>query len=247
MGVRSAALLAPSAYLASAAGTLDKVVSLLPSRLHAIADPSASVALRLWQAAAGTSITPPAAELSKLQRAWDDPCCRKIATALLDEAADSYDLARLRASQQQTSGAWLHALPLSSVGLKMMDDVVRVAIGVRLGLNLCEPHTCTCGQDVDARGTHGLACKKSAGRHPRHALLNDVVWRATQRAEVPSTKESNNLCFVGGAEVSEIRRPCDNPHLHPPRLRDVGFLGRACSTLRRRARAAHFGGHRRQP
>jgi len=197
LGVRSAALLAPSAYLASAASTLDKVISLLPIRLHAIADPSASVALRLWQAAAGTSITPPAAELSKLQRAWDEPCCRRIATALLDDASDSYDLARLRASQQETSGAWLHALPLSSVGLKMADDVVRVAVGVRLGLNLCEPHTCACGQDVDARGTHGLACKKSAGRHPRHALLNDVVWRAMQRAEVPSTKEPNNLCRDG--------------------------------------------------
>ena len=72
---------------------------------------------------------------------------------------------------------------------------MRVAVGVRLGLNLCEPHTC--GQDVDARGTHGLACKKSAGRHPWHALLNDVVWRALQRAEVPSAKEPSNLCRDG--------------------------------------------------
>ena len=42
-----------------------------------------------------------------------------------------------------------------------------------------------------------MACKKSAGRHPRHALLNDVVWRAMQRAEVPSAKEPNNLCRDG--------------------------------------------------
>jgi len=52
-----------------------------------------------------------------------------IATTLLDDAVESNDLARLRASQQETSGAWLQALPLSSVRLKMMDDVVRVAIG----------------------------------------------------------------------------------------------------------------------
>ena len=60
------------------------------------------------------------------------------------------------------------------------------AVGLRLGANLCEPHTCTCGVPVDARGTHGLACKRSAGRHPRHGLLNDVVWRAMLCAQVPS-------------------------------------------------------------
>jgi hypothetical protein len=197
LGVRSAVLLAPSAYLASAAGTLDRVISLLPSHLHAITDPSVAAALQSWQAAAGASVVPPIGELCKLQRAWDEPSCRKISAALLDGAIDSYDLARLRASQQETSGAWLQALPLSSVGLKMMDDVVRVAVGIRLGLNLCEPHTCTCGQQVDARGTHGLACKRSAGRHPRHGLLNDVVWRAMQRAQVPSAKEPSNLCSDG--------------------------------------------------
>ena len=46
---------------------------------------------------------------------------------------------------------------------------------------------------MDARGAHGLACKKSSGRHPRHGLLNDVIWRTMQRAQIPSTKEPGEL------------------------------------------------------
>ena len=63
-------------------------------------------------------------------------------------------------------------------------------MGLRLGANLCAPHVCLCGATVNALGTHGLSCKKSAGRHPRHGLLNDVIWRAMQRAQIPSSKKS---------------------------------------------------------
>ena len=64
---------------------------------------------------------------------------------------------------------------------------------LRLGTNICEPHDCICGQYVNALGTHGLACKRSAGRHPRHSELNDTIWRALQRAQIPSTKEPKGL------------------------------------------------------
>ena len=42
---------------------------------------------------------------------------------------------------------------------------------------------------VDARGTHGLSCRKSAGRGPRHQQLNDLVYRALRRADIPAGKE----------------------------------------------------------
>ena len=54
---------------------------------------------------------------------------------------------------------------------------------------------------VNALGTHGLACKRSAGRHPRHSELNDTIWRALQRAQIPSTKEPTGL------SRSEHKRP----------------------------------------
>ena len=75
---------------------------------------------------------------------------------------------------------------------------MRVAVGLRLGVNLCEPHVCPCGTRVDARGTHGLACTRSAGRFPRHSQLNDVVWRALQRAQIPAAKEPAGLSRTDG-------------------------------------------------
>ena len=182
--MRSAISLASSAYLASAASTADRVNTLLPARLHQLPlDASVKSALLAWQAAVGPSVTPPMSAHAARQRAWDEPCCRRLAADLLEAAADDQARARLQASQQSTSGAWLEALPIASVGLRLDNETVRMAVGLRLGLTLCEPHVCHCGAGVDARGIHGLACKRSAGRHPRHGQLNDVIWRAMQRAK----------------------------------------------------------------
>ena len=201
LGVRSAVSLASSAYLASAASTADRVNTLLPARLHQLPlDASVKSALLAWQSAVGPSVTPPISAHAARQRAWDEPCCRRLAADLLEAAADDQARARLQASQQSTSGAWLEALPIASVGLRLDNETVRMAVGLRLGLTLCEPHVCHCGAGVDARGTHGLACKRSAGRHPRHGQLNDVIWRAMQRAQVPSVKEP-----IGLVPASDLR------------------------------------------
>ena len=55
------------------------------------------------------------------------------------------------------------------------DEAVRVAIGLRLGLEICAPHQCHCGAQVDAYGRHGLVCMKAPGKSIRHHDLNDLV------------------------------------------------------------------------
>ena len=35
-----------------------------------------------------------------------------------------------------------------------------------------------CGADVNHLATHGLSCKKSEGRHHRHAATNDILYHA---------------------------------------------------------------------
>ena len=55
------------------------------------------------------------------------------------------------------------------------------------------PPTCVCDTQVDARGLHGLACKKSGPRHIRHAMANDIIWRAIKKAQVPASKETVGL------------------------------------------------------
>ena len=38
---------------------------------------------------------------------------------------------------------------------------------------------------MDKLGTHELSCRFSAGRHYRHAMLNDILHRALSSANVP--------------------------------------------------------------
>ena len=80
----------------------------------------------------------------------------------------------------------------------MSNDAIRVAAGLRLGSNLCAPHTCSCGQAVDARGSHGLSCMRSAGRSLRHSLVNDIIYRELIRADVAAVKEPTGLISGSG-------------------------------------------------
>ena len=58
------------------------------------------------------------------------------------------------------------------------DETVRVAVGLRLGLNICVPHVCRCEVMVDARGLQCFVCKCAPGRTSGHHALNDIVARA---------------------------------------------------------------------
>jgi hypothetical protein len=73
------------------------------------------------------------------------------------------------------------------------DDSLLIAIGLRLGTQLCVPHKCRCGSLVDEQGMHGLSCQKSAGRLSRHHFINDTLQRALASAQVPSIREPNGL------------------------------------------------------
>src|SRR5208282_1076310 len=113
-------------------------------------------------------------------------------------AHDRYNQARLFAVSAPHSGDWLHALPISACGLRLDNEAVRVAVGLRLGLNLCVPHECPCGALVDARGIHGLSCRLGCGRIARHSLLNDAIWRAFTKAGIPASKEPSGLVRTDG-------------------------------------------------
>jgi len=78
----------------------------------------------------------------------------------------------------------------------MDDEAVRVAVGLRLGLDLCVPHECHCGSMVDARGVHSFVCKRAPGSTARHHALNDLIARgfaAFASAGFPVTKEPTGL------------------------------------------------------
>ena len=86
-----------------------------------------------------------------------------------------------------------YLLPISSCGLRLDDDAIRVAIGLRLSANLCDLHVCPCGTFVNSRGIHGLSCKRGSSKLTRHAIINNLDHRALGRAKIPSTMEPTGL------------------------------------------------------
>ena len=203
LGIRSTVQLAPSAFLASAAACLDLVYHILPSHLEGTPIPSLSEAKVQWSG--DHDLSPPEGTAQRLQRAWDALKVSVTAERLLANAPDERSRARLLAASSMESGAWLQALPVSSLGLRMDDTTVRVAVGLRLGSPLCRPHTCHhCGAEVDHLATHGLSCRWSEGRHFRHAALNDIVHRALSSAKVPSRLEPAGIYRSDGKRPDGI-------------------------------------------
>jgi hypothetical protein len=81
---------------------------------------------------------------------------------------------------------------------RVNDETVLVAVGLRLGFNLCVPYVCHCGVMVDARGLHCFVCKRAPGCTSRHHALNDIVARAFAAAGIPAAKEPNRLTRLDG-------------------------------------------------
>ena len=75
-----------------------------------------------------------------------------------------------------------------------MDNTITVAVGIRLGTQLCKPHKCHhCGSEVDGFGIHGLSCRWSEGRHHCHSSLNNIVFHAMSATKVPSRLEPSGI------------------------------------------------------
>ncbi|KAG7300668.1 hypothetical protein JYU34_014990 [Plutella xylostella] len=148
------------AFLASSCGVLRLVTRILHVNGDEFSIPHAAEALELWQSVCPESAVPVQPER---QRAWDEEQCRLQLNMLMLRNAGA-ELARLRAVSQPESGLWLHALPSPQLGTLLDNDSLRVAVALRLGCTVVEPHVCVCGARVDQSGRHGLHCVRSAGQ-----------------------------------------------------------------------------------
>ena len=124
-------------------------------------------------------------------------------------------------------GAWLDALPVSSLGLCMDNNTVRVAVGLRLGSPLCCPHTCHhCGVQVEGTATHGLSCKWSKGHHQLLSTTSSTM-RYLQPICLPGWNQLVSPALIANAPIESHWYPggvvgssCGTPpvwtHLPPP-------------------------------
>jgi hypothetical protein len=176
--------------LTSAAGSSLIAQRILPSYLTNANCPSKDDAMVVW-------FQGHASDESK-QKAWDTPHIEATVSSLFS-SADDISKGCLLAFQRQESGAWLSAPPVSSLGLRMDNDTVRTAVRLQLGTRLCTPHQWVlCGDHVDSSGTHGLHCRRSADRHPRHTHLNDLIKSSLASIDVPLLLEPPGICMSDG-------------------------------------------------
>ena len=76
-------------------------------------------------------------------------------------------------------------MPGATLGLRMDDYILRVAVGLRLDTTIVAPHRHQhCGEEMDCQGTYGLSCWLSKGRN-RHASVNSIIHRALTTAIIP--------------------------------------------------------------
>ena len=188
-------MLAPSAFLASAAGTRPLQSSILEKADLTIDTHEARI-MNDWRSL--SQLPKPSSDSLHKQSTWDRPLIQRDIDTLFQATQSQYHQARLRAVSANHASDWLHALPLTACGLRMDDETVRVVVGLRLGVNICQKHLCPCGDQVSDDGSHGLSCRLGPGRVPRHSILNDLIQRALVRAGIPSIKEPAGLCRSDG-------------------------------------------------
>ena len=147
----------------------------------------------MWKNNLPVSAEQPSGASRSSQRAWDRPYAQYLSDNILQAAVAKQDIARLKAARTHWSGAWLQAAPLANIGLKMDDNTIRVAAGLRLGAPITTEHTCVCSARVYSNGHHGLSCQRSAGRLARHNAINELLLRAFRSAGITAVREPPGL------------------------------------------------------
>ena len=159
------------------------MVETILSRINIADTNELAEAVESWRGASGGAPLP--ANPSR-QKAWDLPIVERNWENML-RLADQVCRARLLATAQRESGAWLNALPVSSLGTLLDPESFRVAIALGVDADVCFLHSCRCGGRMDSRGLHGLFCKYTSGCQKLFRLLR-VFVKATAPGKRTSSK-----------------------------------------------------------
>jgi hypothetical protein len=194
IGVRRATDIALPAFLSSVAGAHALIVQLLPLSLRSVSgtnDATFAAAISEWEVRTSSATVQQPFPTS--QTLWDASLVEAQEEKVSAAANDQTEKTRLIAAAAPHSGAFLHARPCVSLGTRLDNSSLRIAVALWLGAPVCLPHTCVCEATVDSFGRHGLSCRKSAGRLSRHSAVNELIKRALMSAEIPSRLEPTSL------------------------------------------------------
>ena len=103
---------------------------MLPPESADTSDELVNTALQAWMILTGSG--PPTGSAAHRQREWDSRWTSKAWTTLHESTNNALDRARLLASRAPHAGDWLLAPPVTALGLRLSDDVIWIAVGIRL-------------------------------------------------------------------------------------------------------------------
>ena len=213
MGLRSAAVHAPAAFLASSAGTYDLCRQLDPGFLWEGADPSGEISASadILNGALSTAghvdvRAPPGDDISALrQTELSEKLEKDQFQALLVQGATT-DRARLRAAAAPHAGAWLNSPATSALGLRLTSAEFTAAALLRIGgLLLGREAWCSrCDQVLTQRCDHATRCHGGGDITVRHNGLRDECYYRCLSASMPAEREISGLL-----PSDPRRRPAD--------------------------------------
>ena len=197
LGIRLATDIALVGFLSSVCATTAAVQNVLPPNFsHTYySNELWDSAFKLWCQQSPQKSAP---ELKIYQSEWDKVIYEYKYDTLLNSSHSVEEKARLLAVASKSASDWLHSIPIPSLGLKLDSMTLKISCGLRLGSTLCHPYKCICGEDVEAKGLHGLSCGLQMGRNSRHSQINDLIKRALVQAKIPAVLEPSNLSTSDG-------------------------------------------------
>ena len=206
LGLRQTADVALPSFISSLHRCRQLLLHILPSSFNPSVSAEVEKAIQEWcKKAVGKEV--PKDEVSSQQKPWDSPLAECKRDRLLINC-NQFGRARILGAATSESGAWLRALPSSSLGTHLDNHAVRVAVALRVGADVSIRYRCRCGVMADGKGYHALTCRFCAGRLPRHTALNDIIRRALKSAGVPAILEPQ------GIDRGDGKRP-DGLSLYP--------------------------------
>ena len=142
-----------------------------------------------------SSSTTSLALVQHVQKTWDDPIMKAAMDTITAAARTDIDLARLKAASYHHPGDWLYAAQIASVGLKLTDAEIQVAVFQKLGASACCPHLCLWQGDRRQVPPWPLLYEERC-KTARYAMLNDAIWKEVERAQVQANNEPVGLCHT---------------------------------------------------
>src|SRR6218665_3955821 len=130
LGIWRASSLALPAFLASAASTL-RLQTLILTSILVTPDAHAESMTSEWRSK--TEFNDADSLPTHQQALWDKPLLKQTVKTLFLSTVDPYNTVRLKAVSSPHAGDWLNALPVTACRLRLDDENVRIAVGLRLG------------------------------------------------------------------------------------------------------------------